>query len=64
MSFFQKSRLKQITSIEINKSEILKGMAETREFRRQSLSKGATPQIISKVLNDYPKLMDFNGLLV
>lgn len=47
------------------KDQVVTLMSETREARRCYLNEGfSTAQIIRKILRDYPKLMEFQGLLV
>lgn len=49
-----------------NKQDIIKLMGDTMLYRRNLLVGGefSSPTVIKKILSDYPRLLDFNGLLV
>lgn len=53
-------------SLESNKQRIIDLMQMTRNHRRSLLDHDgfSSVQTIRKILADYPKLLDFNGLLV
>lgn len=62
---FQKTTLKMLGTDENVKDQVIDLMRETREARRSCLAETfSTSTTIKRVLKDYPKIMEFQGLLV